>query len=59
MKKCKQCLKEKPEAEMRQVTIIQQRYDSLRRQRQHISSDKMWFCKDTPCAGHYQMGCEG
>ena len=56
--KCNQCLKERPESEMRQVTITRQKFD-FRTRKKYVASDKMWFCKDTSCAGHYQMGCEG
>ncbi len=24
-----------------------------------VAKEQYWFCKDRPCGGNYQMGCEG
>jgi len=56
--KCKQCGKERPENEMHQVTITRLRFNPANRKK-YVAREATWFCKDTSCAGHYQMGCEG
>jgi len=56
--RCTGCGKERPESEMKQATIVQQKYD-FGRKKKYIAKDRMWFCGDTACADHYQMGCEG
>lgn len=55
---CQRCGTERPENEMHQETIIQQRFNHQTRKK-YVATDKMWFCKNKPCAAHYQMSCEG
>ncbi len=38
-------------------TMVQRPITQIRNGR--VVKDRYWFCKDTPCGGHYQMGCEG
>lgn len=47
-KKCRYCRAERPVSEMIEVKIRENREWAY-----------YWFCKGKPCAGYYQMGCEG
>ena len=49
---CRQCGKSRPKEEMKQapITFIRSR---------RCVTESYWFCRDSYCAGHYQMGTEG
>ena len=51
-KKCAQCGKERPVAEMKLGKTTERRSGGT-------VKVEHWFCVDSPCRGYYQMGSEG
>ena len=57
--KCRQCGTEIDAQNAKTARITQRRFDHTIGKQRVVTEELGPFCKDKPCAAHYQMGCEG